>query len=411
MTRYLHERTLYGPLIDSPPAFDLGLCVVIPAKDENDSLIESLTSLRNCQTPLCSVEVIVVVNTSETDPPETVARNAESASAAREWADKHGDDRLRFHLLEAHALPRKHAGVGLARKIGMDEACRRLESVGRPDGVIACFDADSRCDPDYLVEIESLFRRDPCAHACSIHFEHPLAGDEFPSEIYQAIIDYELHLRTYVNAQRHAGFPFAVQTIGSSMAVRCHAYQAQNGMNRRQAGEDFYFLHKFTPLGTVRELTTTRVIPSPRPSHRVPFGTGRAVGERLASDSPGLTYAPTSFLDLGKFFDRLEEIRLAGSISLPHSVAAFLETQSFPERLAEIRKSVTTAEAFQNRFFRWFNAFLVMKYLHFARDRYHPDVEVTQAARWLLEQRGETPPATARDLLLRWREIDRSRNP
>ncbi len=409
MTRYLRERTLYGPLMDSAPPSDLGLCVVIPARDEGESLITSLASLRNCETPSHSVEVIVVVNTSETDSPETVARNAESAANARAWSAGNSDDRLRFHLLEAHDLPRKHAGVGLARKIGMDEACRRLESVNRPDGVIACFDADSRCDPNYLVEIESLFRRDESAQACSIHFEHPIEGDEFPPEIYDAIIDYELHLRTYVNAQRFAGFPLATQTIGSSMAVRCDAYQAQNGMNRRQAGEDFYFLHKFTPLGVIRELTTTRVIPSPRPSHRVPFGTGRAVGERLAEGGPCLTYAPASFRDLREFFDRLEPFRAAEPVVLPESVTAFLETQSFPERLAEIRKNVTTPEAFRTRFFRWFNAFLVMKYLHFARDRFHPDVEVTEAARWLLQQHGEAPPSSARELLHLWRKIDRSR--
>ena len=411
MTRYLRERTLHDPLIPSPPAPDLALCVVIPARDETDWLITALASLRDCESPPASVEVIVVVNTSETDSPETVARNAESAATASAWSLENSDARLRFQILEAHGLPRKHAGVGLARKIGMDEACRRLESVGRPDGVIACFDADSRCDPNYLVEIESLFRRDPSAQACSIHFEHPIEGDEFPPGIYEAIVDYELHLRTYVNAQRFAGFPFATQTIGSSMAVRCDAYQAQNGMNRRQAGEDFYFLHKFTPLGTVRELTTTRVIPSPRPSHRVPFGTGRAVGERLEDGGPGLTYAPASFVELREFFAQLEDLRADRPITLSASVAAFLESQPFRERIAEIRDNASTPEAFRNRFFRWFNAFLVMKYLHFARDRFHPDVEVGQAARWLLEQRGEPPPTSTRELLERWREIDQSRSP
>ena len=409
MTRYLRERTLYGPLIDSPPPENLRLCVVIPARDEEDSLLTSLASLKNCEPPSGSVEVIVVINTSENDSAETIARNSESAESAREWVQANHQDGLAFHILEAQQLPKKHAGVGLARKIGMDEACRRLEAVGRPDGVIACFDADSRCDPNYLVEIESLFRRDESAQACSIHFEHPTEGDEFAPEIYDAIIDYELHLRTYLNAQRFAGFPFATQTIGSSMAVRCDAYQAQNGMNRRQAGEDFYFLHKFTPLGAVRELTTTRVLPSPRPSHRVPFGTGRAVGERLDEGGPCLTYAPASFVDLRTFFGQIDEMRTGRPESLPDSVSAFLETQQFEERLAEIRANATQPEAFRNRFFRWFNAFLVMKYLHFARDRFHPDIEVTEASRWLLEQSGEAAPKSARELLVRWREIDRER--
>ena len=36
----------------------------------------------------------------------------------------------------------------------------------------------------------------------------------------KGITEYELHLRYFIHAQRHAGFPFATQTIGSSMAVR-----------------------------------------------------------------------------------------------------------------------------------------------------------------------------------------------
>ncbi|MCB1063414.1 MAG: glycosyltransferase [Verrucomicrobiae bacterium] len=414
MTRYLQERTLFGPLIAAAPTSELGLVVVIPARDEEGSLLQALGSLVDCELPAdCSVEVIVVVNTSEADSPDDVARNVRSAEIAREWAVAHSSERLHFHVLEAHNLPRKHAGVGLARKIGMDEACRRLESVGHPRGVIGCYDADSACDPNYLVELEALFRRDEKCQACSIYFEHPLEGDEFSPEIYDAIIHYELHLRTYINAQKWVGFPFATQTIGSSMAVRCDAYQAQNGMNKRQAGEDFYFLHKYTPLGQVAELTSTRVIPSPRESHRVPFGTGKAVGELLESGERCLTYSPESFLDLRSFFEGLDdwwENADAGTTELPESVRTFLDAQSFAERIAEIRANATSLPAFRTRFFKWFNAFLVMKFLHHSRDGYHPDVDVTQAARWLLEQRGEVAPDSARELLLRWREIDRGTN-
>src|SRR5690606_5551781 len=132
--------------------------------------------------------------------------------------------------------------VGLARKIGMDEALRRLDRAGRLDGVIACFDADCTCDPNYLVEVERFFRENPKAPGCSIYFEHPLSGPAEPG-IYQAVARYELHLRYYIEALRHAGFPHAFHTIGSSMAARASAYLQQGGMNKRQAGEDFYFLH------------------------------------------------------------------------------------------------------------------------------------------------------------------------
>ena len=121
MTRYLQERTLFPPLINEPPADDLSLAVVIPARDEPD-LIRSLESLAQCQAPDDSAEVIVIVNTSETDSEPKIETNQHIAAQAREWAAAHSSPKLHFHILEQHRLPKKHAGVGLARKIGMDEA-------------------------------------------------------------------------------------------------------------------------------------------------------------------------------------------------------------------------------------------------------------------------------------------------
>src|SRR5213594_3575687 len=92
-------------------------------------------------------------------------------------------------------------------------------------------------------------------------------------KVAEAIAAYELHLRYYVRALRYAGFPYAHHTIGSCMAVRADVYKKQGGMNKRQAGEDFYFLQKIIPLGHFTDLTETKVIPSSRPSDRVPFGT------------------------------------------------------------------------------------------------------------------------------------------
>lgn len=405
MTRYLRERTLFGPLIEAPPPPDLNLVVVIPARDESD-LVGSLESLLACDPPKGAVEVIVVVNTSETDSVECVERNREIAKAADSWAKRHSSPQLSFYVLHHPQLPKKHAGVGLARKIGMDEGCRRLVSLDNQAGMLVCFDADSRCDPNYLVEVEALFSREENYDACSIYYEHPLSGDDHPAEIYDAITLYELHLRYYVHAQRWAGFPHAIQTIGSSMAARCSAYQAQNGMNRRKAGEDFYFLHKFTPLGAVAELKSTRVIPSPRISERVPFGTGKAVGDWIAADDLSYpTYSPNSFQDLQSLLSRVDDL-YSGDLQndLPASIDSFLKTQPFEERLTEIRRNVTNAENFRTRFFRWFNAFLVMKFLHHSRDHFHPNIDVTKAANWLLNSESRSP----RQLLEELRKRDQS---
>ena len=52
------------------------------------------------------------------------------------------------------------------------------------------------------------------------------------------------------NLDDFVGYPDSIYTIGSAFAVRAEAYMKQGGMNRRQAGEDFYFLYKLTKAWT-----------------------------------------------------------------------------------------------------------------------------------------------------------------
>jgi len=85
-------------------------------------------------------------------------------------------------------------------------------------------------------------------------------------------------------------------------------------MNKRQAGEDFYFLQKIIPLGHFTDLTETKVIPSSRPSDRVPFGTGKAVRDFLR-DRQSWTYPLQSFLDLKQLFEQLPELFRAKDLS------------------------------------------------------------------------------------------------
>lgn len=380
--------------------------------------------------------MIVVINGSEKTPIEIQEQNLKTFKEAQKWAVQQSQNPnlqwLQFLIRYFPDLPPKHAGVDLARKIGMDEAVERLENAGNKRGIIACFDADSQCQTNYFQALETHFLQYPKTQACSIHFEHPIEGTEFPPSVYEAIIQYELHLRYYIEAQKWAGFPHAYQTIGSSMAVRADAYKQQGGMNRRKAGEDFYFLHKFTPLGHFSELNSTCVIPSPRLSDRVPFGTGKAIADLLqqtesasnlktkANSSPVYhTYDLQSFVDLQHFFLQLPQFYRDSSESfskrmkiLSSPIFHFLLQINFEQKLQKIRNNTRNYESFRVRFFRWFNAFMVMKFVHFARDAYYPNIEVAKAARDLLESRMEFIPSkphtysyTAKELLLIYRRL------
>jgi len=305
----------------------------------------------------------------------------------------------------------------LARKIGMDEAVRRFDDIDRPGGIIVCYDADCRCERNYLRSIERHFEKNPRTPGCSIYFEHPLDG-RLDAKVYEAIAAYELHLRYYVHGLRYAGFPHAHHTIGSCMAVRADVYKQQGGMNKRKAGEDFYFLQKIFPLGAFTELTDTTVNPSPRGSDRVPFGTGKAVQAHLAGNKIS-TYPLEAFLDLKMLFDGLpatdrDEPLLRSDLGdgLPESLRTFLREQRFTEALAEIRDNTSTPAAFRTRFFRWFNGFQAMKFIHHARDHYYGERAIEADAERLLEllveRVGCKVGGSTRELLLAYRRLDRS---
>jgi hypothetical protein len=166
-------------------------------------------------------------------------------------------------------------------------------------------------------------------------------------------------------------------------------------MNRRRAGEDFYFLHKFIPLGGYGDLTGTRVVPSPRISTRVPFGTGSGMKDILKNDPPvGYTYNFGAYLDLGILFRRILEIEQLnesgiGTITrnLPQGLSSFLEKLGMESLLREIVKNTGSDQSFRKRFFRVFNAFQVIKYLNWVHfSDYFEKKPVSEMACLLLDE-------------------------
>lgn len=382
---YLQKHASGQPLIDCDPAQNLKCIVAIPAYNES-GLEKCLDSLFRC-TPLSfSAEVILLVNIPENCSQETERLNLESLETARSWMKSHHRDDLCFHAVYANNLPAKHFGAGLARKLVMDEAVRRFNRVGNPHGIILSLDADTTVQPNYIMAVEAHFRTNPGTSGCSIRFEHPKQGDEFPSAVYKAIEKYEKHLHYYLQAIRYTGYPYAYHTIGSCFAVKASVYCSMGGMSKRQAGEDFYFIQKVAMGGNYSECNSTTVYPSPRPSNRVPFGTGPEVSRLIREPGqPYLTFAPELFQHLKAFYNNIPLLfDKANSQNLPEKLHpllnAFLEKNNFAEQLTEIRSNVSSPEMFRKRFLRKFNMFWILKYLHYAEDHGVKKVQVEKAA-------------------------------
>jgi hypothetical protein len=415
LIQYL-EKNNFIPLINKTPQPKVGIIVVIPSFREPD-LISSLNSLWICQRPICQVEVIIVINEPDNASIEIHQQNLKTLSDAQNWVEQHSDNRLFFYPVFV-TLPEKHAGVGLARKTGMDEAVFRFSQFKKNEGIIVGFDADSDCSSNYLTEIEKHFNLNPKTPGASLYFEHPLYNNAQKED--WGIINYELHLRYLNQCLRLTGHPHAFQTVGSSFAVRSLAYVKQGGMNRKQAGEDFYFIQKIVALGNYSEINSTCIIPSSRESDRVPFGTGAAIKKWNNNTDPiYYTYNFEAFQALKKFFELIENFFVSDKDNfamiietLPESLKTFLISNNFSDEISQIQKHTATYNSFQNRFYNWFNIFKCIRYLNTAHETCYLMKNVTEMSKLLLNQLNFpiSEEINGIELLKKFREIERSGN-
>lgn len=375
--RFADRNELIQTSIDS----NCKLIIVIPCHNEPD-LLGTLDSLLACQAPNCKVEVIAVVNEPiGSENLEVGKQNRETIKSFERWSNSRAADYITFHMVQALDMPKKTAGVGLARKTGMDEALRRFISID-VDGTIVCLDADCRVSKNYLVAIEEEFNQKD-AKLGEVHYEHPFQNEK-DEALKKGIINYELFLRYYVAGLKFSGFPYAIQTIGSCMLVKASTYAKHAGMNKRKAGEDFYFLHKIIPHEIFIEVNSATVYPSCRVSDRVPFGTGKAQQDWLDQEEEAyLTYDPKVFTELKSLIDTVPQFYsedLEKIIdSLPIIPKGFIKSHGFTSKIELIKSNCKIQSQFQKQFFIWFDGFLCMKFVHFTRDTYYPNILIGEA--------------------------------
>jgi len=388
MAKYTYPN-IPDTLIALAPSPDLKLCICIPCYQEED-IGSTISSLMNCVAIQGDVELIILINDSEEDNDQTKQQNLISYETCVSLRYSCAENGLSLIPILVDEIIVKKAGVGYARRLAMDEAARRFNVINSSRGIIACLDADTTVSENYLMEIVRFFEENQNLSACSIAFEHDLRSPD--EKINSAICDYESHLRYFINMQRLIGLPFAYQTVGSAMAVTSRAYQKLGGMNSRKAGEDFYFLHKFIKNGLVGDLNSACVYPSARVSDRVPFGTGKAVGDILSSRGSYETYNSQSFEDIHKLIVSLPLIfendqgcfHILAQLSEP--LTTYLKKENFQEKIAEIRSNTSNYRSFRKRFFHWYDAFRLMKCLHFLRDMAYANIEVSIAIELLFSK-------------------------
>lgn len=397
---YLKKRSAGGSWqINETPSSSFSGAIVIPSLAEAANLPHTLESLSHNPAELLNRFLILIVINQRNDASnaETID-NIEMLKNLPFWKRLYELKNL-FWVDAAsigRELPHKQ-GVGLARKIGLDLALPLLD-YRQDDPLLICLDADTLVQPDYLPAITRHFAASSAGGA-SIPFRHRAAS----APAGQSAIDrYELFLRVYVLGLELAGSPYAFHTVGSAMACRASAYVASGGMNRRLAGEDFYFLQQLHKTAGVGSLSGTVVHPSPRASQRVPFGTGRAVGDMLTDGERRLLfYQPVVFSLVGEWLASVAENVEADAASLLKGAALIspvlhdvLQQAGFKGSWDNLQRQNREEAKLTAAFHGWFDAFRTMRLIHELSDKVYPRIAPEEAVAPLFERAGYFVPET-----------------
>jgi hypothetical protein len=382
---YFFRYKTLPPFFDEKPKKHVGIIVVIPCFDD-EFILQTLDSLNVANKPNCSVEVIAVINSAENTDINIINKNHIIFNNIK---NINKTNKYFFKILPIllENVDKKFAGVGNARKTGMDEAVRRFMAIDK-NGIIANLDSDCLVAENYFTEIEKYFVNNSKSECCTINFQHNFDENLYSSVEISACKLYEIYLRYFRLSLSAAGFPYCFHTIGSCFAVKALCYTKLGGMARLQAGEDFYFLHKAAQATNVGRIVEKLVFPAPRFSNRVPFGTGKAI-QKIVENEQYNVYNFDLFLILKDFFALFDKIFETKNIDLtlfPQEIINFATEKKLLEIFNETILNTKHKEQFIKRLYSKFDAFFVIRFLNFFNNsKIFPPIELNIAVKKLFD--------------------------
>ncbi|HUG15449.1 MAG TPA: glycosyltransferase [Thermomicrobiales bacterium] len=260
-----------SPLVATPMAPECELSVIIPARDERDTIGDALNALATQRDADGSrvdrrrYEVLVLANNCDDD----TALVARAARTLHPSLSLHVVE-MRFGVLDAH--------IGIARRVLMDEAARRFRERGRSGGVIASTDADTRVAPDWVARTLTTIAGGADAVGGRIVVEHsaecqrePISWTYHLRDVGYRLLATELVAR--VDPDEHDPWPRHFQHFGPSLAVTAEAYERAGGLPPLPALEDVALYRSLRRIDArLRHDPHVRVMTSSRLSRRTVFG-------------------------------------------------------------------------------------------------------------------------------------------
>ena len=393
--------------------------VVIPAYAEKELLFATLASVAaNNDALLEKALILCVINNKAAASFADKENNAQTLAVLSALINKHpfsklaladdlhvslqkiADRPLRLGYIDASSngmeIPCRLGGVGMARKIGMDMALRLLTNPGSVQRLILSLDADTLVQPDYLSAIQNFFSSSKTQTGI-VEYEHQMPLNAIERS---AICYYEIFLRYWVLGLQYAQSPYAFHSIGSTIVTTADSYLAVRGMNRRGAGEDFYFLNKLAKTGPIRQISETVVYPSARISRRVPFGTGAAIEKIVSGASLEISlYDPRIFNILKEWiavmkqsFNCSENQIITKAWEIDPGLRTFLVARGFLSVWPKIRRNLKDHKTYERQFHNWFDGFETLKLVNYLTKEFYPRISLISALKKILEMQNKEFP-------------------
>lgn len=276
-------------LVNDPPLRQCETCVIVPVRNEAALVEQTLAALID-QVDLQGqpidprrYEVIVLANNC-TD---------ESAAIARRFARRHPDAVL--HVVE-RALPPAEAYIGRVRQLLMDEADRRLRSIGRRRGIIASTDGDSQVAQTWIAATQWEIDRgaDAVGGRIITHCASRAALDAHARLCHLREVGYRsliAELEDYLDPDPFDRYPRHYQHYGASFAVTADAYQLAGGMPAVRTPEDVAFYEALRRVDArFRHSPLVQVTTSARPIGRVQNGLSNQLSQWSAMGEQQLPF-------------------------------------------------------------------------------------------------------------------------
>lgn len=254
------------PLFNETQKETVKICVIVPVKDEAETLIKTLDALYHQKDDIGKhidknmYEVLLLANNCTDN----------SYKIAKEYKEVHPGFNL--HVAEIE-LRKEIAHIGTIRRMLMDEAYLRFMNNNKPEGIIASTDGDSEVQENWIYHIiDAIKNGNDAVGGRIISRNTPILSrwHHLQNVTYRYYVS---QLETIFNPCKHDPWPRHFQCYGPSLAVTCHTYQKAGRLPAIPFLEDEEFRKTLYRMDAkVRRCPNVKVYTSSRLEGKVAFG-------------------------------------------------------------------------------------------------------------------------------------------